>query len=528
MGWRVSVPPGSLQLAEVDHLIFAIDSAFPNSQPRVFAPAAGSDYRWPHAEQAGLLCLRSSRNTVSILERIAIHLDDAEELLNYDEAKRQEEFEREFVAYWGYCATNASDQTRVLSLVTPDGPTREVFYFYDGKTGRYLIADDKTSLNKWLRNIEMNPRDKEIFSTWLFRLATPFWAPKDFPKTGSDITHLLPQHMVRQCLGQRMRPPILFEVNTATGTAFVSVVLQGASYKEMIKGFRHISKVPLDRIVNTYAKRPVERCKVSRVDGSWIHGRDHSSSYAEIKGRKIAIVGCGAIGSTLSRLLTQAGVGETILVDGDTLSPANISRHALGIEYLGFNKADALQNVLRKQFPHLTFEHAFPKRFEQLSSKDRDHLASVDIIIAAGIDFDGEAALDTWRRSLPRPPAYISTWVEAYAIAGHAVLLYGHKSILEGFETDERPKFRLTDWPDEVGALIVEAGCGNSFQPHGMVDLHPTVGMAAGLALDTLLDKVPTSCRRVWMGDPDVVESHGGTQRPTFTDRLTIREFAWP
>lgn len=39
-------------------------------------------------------------------------------------------------------------------------------------------------------------------------------------------------------------------------------------------------------------------------------------------------------------------------------------------------------------------------------------------------------------------------------------------------------------------------------QPHGVIDLHPTVGMAAGLALDTLLDKVPASCRRVWMGDP--------------------------
>lgn len=520
--------PGSLQLVEVDHLIFAIDSIFPNSQPRVFAPAAGSDYRWPHVEQTGQLCLRSSQNTALIPERVAIHLDDAEELLNFDEVKRQKEFEREFVTYWGHRATNVSDRARVLSLVAPGRPAREVFYFYDGKTDRYLITDDKTLLNKWLRNIGTNPRDKEIFSTWLFRLEPNPWLPKDFPETGDDVTRLLPQHMVRQCLKPGMRHPFLFEVNTVTGSAFVAVVLQGASYKEVVKGFRHISKVPLDRIVNTYARRPVERCKVSRVDGSWIHGRDHSSSYAEIGGRKVAIVGCGAIGSALARLLVQAGIGETMLVDGDTLSTANISRHALGIEYVGFNKAIALQSVLRRQFPHLTFEHAFPKRFEQLSSKDLDHLASVDIIIAAGIDFDGEAALDTWRRSLPCPPAYISTWVEAYAIAGHAVLLYGRRSILEGFDADERPNFRLTDWPDEAGTLIVEAGCGNSFQPYGVVDLHPTVGMAAGLALDTLLGKVPASCRRVWMGEPDVVESHGGTRLSTFTDRLTIREFAWP
>ena len=50
---------------------------------------------------------------------------------------------------------------------------------------------------------------------------------------------------------------------------------------------------------------------------------------------------------------------------------------------------------------------------------------------------------------------------------------------------------------------------------------------AAGLALDTLLDKVPVSCRRVWMGDPDIVEIYRGTRLKTFTDRLTMREFAW-
>lgn len=61
-----------------------------------------------------------------------------------------------------------------------------------------------------------------------------------------------------------------------------------------------------------------------------------------------------------------------------------------------------------------------------------------------------------------------------------------------------------------------------------MIDLHPTVGMAAGLALDTLLDKVLASCRRVWMGDPAVVEANGGILRETFTDQLTVREFVWP
>jgi len=526
MGWQVSVPPGSLQFAEVDYLVLAIDSAFPNSQPRVFAPAAGSNYRWPHVEQQGLLCLRPSRNTASPAERIAVHLDDAVQLLNYSETKQREEFEREFVAYWGQRATTTS-RNKVLSLVSPRGITREVFFFHDGKSRRYIIADDKASLKKWLQNSGVNPSDKEIFRTWLFRLSRP-WTPQEFPETGGDITRLLPPDLARQCLMPGTQSPFLFEVQTATGTAFAAVVLRGPEHKEVVKGFRNISKVPVERIISSYAKRPVERHAVSRVDGAWVHGRDHPSSYAEVKQRKVAIVGCGAIGSALARLLVQAGVGETMLVDGDSLSTANISRHALGIQYIGVNKALSLQSVLRRQFPHLTFEHAFPKRFERLSGKELDYLSSADLILTAGIDFDGEAALDAWRRTLPRPPAYLSTWAEAYATVGHAILLFGKTSVLTGFDVEERPKFRLTDWPDEAGALIVEAGCGNTFQPHGVVDLQPTIGLAAGLALDGLLGRVPTSCRRVWMGDPNLVEEYGGKRLSTFTDRLMIREFAWP
>lgn len=95
-------------------------------------------------------------------------------------------------------------------------------------------------------------------------------------------------------------------------------------------------------------------------------------------------------------------------------------------------------------------------------------------------------------------------------------------------DDQERPNFRLTDWPDETATLVVEAGCGKSFQQHGIIDLQPVIGMAAQLALDVLRDQVPAACRRVWMGDPAVVERHGGMSRDTFTDRWTVREFAWP
>lgn len=97
---------------------------------------------------------------------------------------------------------------------------------------------------------------------------------------------------------------------------------------------------------------------------------------------------------------------------------------------------------------------------------------------------------------------------------------------MAGFER-ESPKFRLTDWPPEANHLIVEAGCGNLFQPHGAADLLPTVSMATRLVLDALVGRAPDSCRRTWFGDPEAVVALGGVARETFTEINAIRQFPW-
>ena len=259
------------------------------------------------------------------------------------------------------------------SLVTPGQATREVAYFFDARLNRHVIADDKDALKRWLRNTGANPGDKQIYPTWLFRLSRP-WTPCEFPETGDQITKLLPKDMARKCLEPGLLSPFLFEVVTQTGTAFAAVVLRGAERRDVMRGFRNLSKVPPARIIGSYAKRPVERCNVARVDGAWVHGRDHPSSYALVKNRKVAIIGCGAIGAAVAQHLAQAGVGEQIFIDGDSLTTANISRHPLGMFHVGFNKASALQDHLRREFPHLTFDHAFQRRFESLTMKDLEKL----------------------------------------------------------------------------------------------------------------------------------------------------------
>jgi len=524
-GWRIELNEGAVRSPEVTYLLLVVDAVFPNSQPRVFAPGMGSDYRWPHVEQHGLLCLRPTSVVPPIGDRVCLHLNDALELLNFSDDKCAAEFEREFGAYWSQQARQSNESPRVVSLVTPGGKSRQVTFFMDKKLSRLLVADTKANAKVWLRNAGTSVSDLDFLPGLLVRLKKP-WHPSEFPKTVGDAVRHLPEEAVRATLLPYRRSLLLFEAKTVTGPVFAAVLTKGANNDKIKNGFRSWAQVPFEHINRAMAQQRVERMVVSRVDASWIHGRGHSPDQADLGARKVAIVGCGAVGSEIAALLAKAGIGELTLVDGDNLQTANVGRHLLGIDYLGWNKAKGLAAELQRRLPHLKIGAISAKKFECLTQEELGRLDSMDMIVTAGLDIEGEAVVNAWRQTLRHPPAYLSTWVEAYAIVGHAVLLYGKADLMSRFD-GERPAFRLTDWPDAAGAVIAEAGCGNVFQPHGAVDLQPTVAMAARLALDALLGRVPASCRHTWFGDRDAVVALGGIVRDGFTEVNAVRQLPW-
>lgn len=526
-GWHIDLVAGLIRPREADHFLLAVDAAFPSSQLRVFAPGMGSDYRWPHVEQHGLLCLRSTSIVATVGDRIRLHFDDAIELLNYSDDKCAAEFEREFGAYWSHQAKQPVENPRVISLVKPGGKSREVAFYVDNKLSRLVVADTKAEAKAWLSGAGDPVGDHDVLSGLLVQLKRP-WHPHEFPKTVGDAVRGLPDDAVRVTLLPNRRSLLLFEAATPTGPVFAAALASAVKSDKIKNGFRSWARVPIEHIKRAMAQQRVERLVVSRVDAPWIHGRGHSIEQADLSACKVAIVGCGAVGSEIAALLAKAGVGELTLVDDDYVQTANLARHLLGIRYLGWNKAKGVATELQRRLPHLKIGAIYCTKFERLAPSELETLAGMDMIVTAGLDIEGEAAVNAWRQALKHAPAYLSTWVEAYAIVGHAVLLYGKSDLMSGFE-DERPAFRLTDWVVGAGEIIVEAGCGNVFQPHGAVDLQPTITMAVRLALDALLRRstVSSSCRRVWFGDRDAVVALGGIARDGFTEMNAMRQIPW-
>lgn len=67
--------------------------------------------------------------------------------------------------------------------------------------------------------------------------------------------------------------------------------------------------------------------------------------------KKILLVGCGSVGSTIASELARAGVGHFILADPDILEPANVSRHQAGLHHLGRKKVNAVKEIIQSINP---------------------------------------------------------------------------------------------------------------------------------------------------------------------------------
>lgn len=518
------LPPRAVECPGVERLTVLVDAGFPDTQPRIVAHGIKEeDKTWPHVEGQGLLCLRATPRSDDAGGRVVCHLAWALELLNFSAEKRRHEFQREFGSYWGRCCDKRNAGT-VYSLVNSQGPSREVHYCAAAKPAELVFADDEQQLGVWLRNVGHNPGVRDVHRTWLAWLDEP-WTPDAFPSVGADILAHVPAPVLETVVRAGVRLPVLIGVQTDTGPVLGCVVLETAPNSQLVRGFRP-RNVPARRVIDSMLYRPVRRHEVRRVDGAYIHGRGHDPSYAMLASKTVAVVGCGALGGFVTRLLAQAGVGNFILVDPDNLQPENTSRHVLGQRYVGQPKADALGRMLRDDFPHVGQITPYRDRVERLSGHQLEKLAAADLIISAGIDFVGDAALNRWRRRIVGAPPHVCTWIEAYALAGHALAVFGDDDLMLAFDDDGNPVRELTTW-DSAQILEQEAGCGNVFQPYGAVDLQRTVALGGRLVLDVLQGRRATPVWRSWQGDRDEVLRLGGKPSAGFKGSNVEREHRW-
>jgi hypothetical protein len=71
-----------------------------------------------------------------------------------------------------------------------------------------------------------------------------------------------------------------------------------------------------------------------------------------LAGRRILLIGAGALGSVVGELLVRSGCREITVTDADRLTAGNLVRHTLSLNEVGMSKAKGMAHRLEQASPH--------------------------------------------------------------------------------------------------------------------------------------------------------------------------------
>lgn len=278
------------------------------------------------------------------------------------------------------------------------------------------------------------------------------------------------------------------------------------------------------------AARPFQ---IDRWDPDYLASR--GGGYAGLMDRHVVVVGCGAVGGHLAFELVRAGIGRLTLVDPDLLLPENTYRHALGREFWGAPKVEALKVALERHAPYLQVT-VVEETIDDALDAGRVAFADADLVVVAlgAPSVERELNDQLWRT--PDAPPALFSWLEPLGLGGHALLTRpgSGPGCLECLFTPaseranplhNRAAFAA---PDQDFSRAT-AGCGSLHTPYASADALQTATLAARLAAAALLGHETASPVLSWKGSPDTFLTEGFETTPRFessTEELAASRLA--
>jgi len=143
--------------------------------------------------------------------------------------------------------------------------------------------------------------------------------------------------------------------------------------------------------------------------------RDKGSAAAWFSGKRVLLLGCGALGSWIGEIVARAGAAEMHLVDSGFVKPGILARQNFALEEVGRNKAEALAVRLRSVSARTVVvgtasdAHAF-------IMEDPGRFNAFDLVIdcTASAIFQMKLERD-WRRFAGATPPLFSIGIDAAA-----------------------------------------------------------------------------------------------------------------
>jgi molybdopterin/thiamine biosynthesis adenylyltransferase len=463
----------------------------------------------PHIEKGGKLCLGSKAVPADRVRTVQVALAEAFQLLIENETRQHDDdFREDFGAYW----LTWADRTDLLAEVLPGtGGARKTTLARTVRTegGVFVFPGKDEAARFWTNLTGASP--KRFKETPVISI-DPLPAPDCYPESADELWALV---HARSQSGTDLLARLMANDPME---AFVVLASIAPSGREHFAGLR--IRRPLDRSGQPIKRRAmregielaedpartlferfeVERLPTDRLDAA--STRLPEGVQREMSAAKVIVVGCGALGSGVARMLAQAGLEHLSLVDPDKLGWENIRRHELGGRVVGHGKAEALADGIRARLPMIGFVQGYKMTFAAFAREHPEALRQADLIVSCTGNWTADASVEHALAQPGHKAAAVYGWMEAHALAAHAVLIGNSGARLaDGF--DESGEFRL---PVVAGGKPPPPQCGGVSTTFGAIELSHAQALAARLAIDVLRELETAPAWRSWLADAAAFE----------------------
>ena len=194
------------------------------------------------------------------------------------------------------------------------------------------------------------------------------------------------------------------------------------------------------------ANAKVEWCRVLENRPEIVVRRDAESSSAFWRGKQIAVLGCGAIGSAVATMLARAGAARLELFDYNIVTPGILVRQNFRREHIGYTKCSALrvQLLVARSKIDVTGHHG---NILNIFTREQEieRLMGVDVIIDATASRSISTALELYfRRAVKKHPPIISMAIGHNADFG-LMTLVKEQHVGMSVDADRRAKLALAN-----------------------------------------------------------------------------------
>lgn len=177
-------------------------------------------------------------------------------------------------------------------------------------------------------------------------------------------------------------------------------------------------------IVEVLAATEISWCRVMEDRPEIVVRRDEKTPLAWFRNKRVALLGCGALGSWSGEMIARAGAAKIDLVDNGIVKPGLLARQNFRLEDIGANKATALAARLRTLVAPGTDIQAFDSEVHAFVVGDVVRFAGYDVVVDCTASHITQMLLERdWSGFRRRTPAFVSMIADAKAAQGLCVVL---------------------------------------------------------------------------------------------------------